>query len=470
MFIIKKQITICLLFLMVTLLHAELIVIPGDQPTIQEGINNSANGDTVVVNPGIYYENINFRGKSIVLTSRFYETNNLDYIATTIIDGSQPNNPDTASCVLFINDEGPETVLQGFTITGGKGTIWLDEHGAGRFREGGGILTALSSPIIRFNLIIKNEASDKTGITGAGGGGIRTGDGNPQILNNVITENNGRYGAGIVLNYTDAILRNNIICYNSGGQNYGGGALWINRIGVSGIIIENNTIIANETVGIYVWAGTPDLSNNIVWGDTSDSAVQIGFLMNRPTVKYSNIQGGWDGTGNINCNPGFCDSLFHLSATSDCIDAGDSAGICNDPEDPSSPGNALWPSLGDIRNDMGAYGGPGASILPDFKTPLVTQIGSQDNYMPDKIYLEQNYPNPFNPVTQIQYHLPKNAHVSLIVYNVCGEKIRELVNGFKPAGSYTVTFDGQGLASGVYYYRLTTKFGFTQTRKLILLR
>jgi hypothetical protein len=290
MFIIKRQITICLLCLIATLLHAELIIVPADQPTIQGGINASSNGDTVVVYPGIYYENINFRGKNIVLTSRFYEAGNLDYIRNTIINGSQTNNPDTTSCVLFINNEGPETVLQGFTITEGKGTVWQDEHSAGRYREGGGILIALSSPIIRFNLIVKNEASNKIGLSGAGGGGIRVGDGNPQILNNVITENNGRYGAGIVLNYTGAILKNNIICFNSGGQDFGGGALWMNHDGPSAKIIENNTIIANETVGIYIWQGTSDLCNNIVWGDTLKSTTQIVVRTGGPTVEYSNIQ------------------------------------------------------------------------------------------------------------------------------------------------------------------------------------
>jgi hypothetical protein len=469
MFIIKKQLTLCLLCLIVSFLHAEVIVVPVDQPTIQEGINASSNGDTIVVNPGIYYENINFRGKSIVLTSRFYETNNLEYIRTTIIDGSQPNNVDTASCVLFINNEGPETVLQGFTITGGKGTVWQDEHGAGNYREGGGILSALSAPIIRFNLITKNEASNKTGISGAGGGGIRAGDGNPQILNNVITENNGRYGAGVVLNYTGAILKNNIICYNSGGQDFGGGALWMNHNGKTGIIIENNTIIANKTVGIYVWYGTSDLSNNIVWGDTSNSEAQIEVRMNGPTVKYSNIQGGWDGVGNINCNPNFCDSLFHLSSTSGCIDAGDSISVYNDSEDFLSPGNALWPSLGDIRNDMGAYGGPSASILPDFNEPLVIKIGSQSNYLPDKMYLEQNYPNPFNPETTIKYYIAKPGKTSITIYNVLGEIIEIFDKGFQDIGIYRIIFNGRNYPSGVYYYKIKSG-DFSKIKSMVLIK
>jgi photosystem II stability/assembly factor-like uncharacterized protein len=83
--------------------------------------------------------------------------------------------------------------------------------------------------------------------------------------------------------------------------------------------------------------------------------------------------------------------------------------------------------------------------------------------------LNQNYPNPFNPVTTIQYSLYENTRVSLIVYNINGQKVRELINDYKPAGSHLVTFDGSDLASGVYFYRIQAG-DFIQTRRMLLIK
>ncbi len=73
----------------------------------------------------------------------------------------------------------------------------------------------------------------------------------------------------------------------------------------------------------------------------------------------------------------------------------------------------------------------------------------------NEFYLSQNYPNPFNPMTNIRFRIANFGFVSLKVYDVLGNEIRTLVNEEKPAGEYVVTFNGSGLASGVYVYRLT---------------
>jgi hypothetical protein len=78
---------------------ANIIEVPGDQPTIQAGINVAVDGDTVLVGPETYYENIHFRKKGIVVASYYILENNIAYIESTIIDGSMPAHPDTASCV-----------------------------------------------------------------------------------------------------------------------------------------------------------------------------------------------------------------------------------------------------------------------------------------------------------------------------------------------------------------------------------
>jgi len=79
----------------------------------------------------------------------------------------------------------------------------------------------------------------------------------------------------------------------------------------------------------------------------------------------------------------------------------------------------------------------------------------------------QNYPNPFNPVTKISYEVPQSAHVTLTIYDILGRSVRTLVDEFVLAGQHEATFDGRGLASGVYFYRLDS--GTTMIIKKMLL-
>ncbi len=95
--------------------------------------------------------------------------------------------------------------------------------------------------------------------------------------------------------------------------------------------------------------------------------------------------------------------------------------------------------------------------------------------VPDEFMLMQNYPNPFNPETRIQYGLPKASEVSLQVFNIRGQLVRTLVQETKPAGFYTVTWDGRDergvqVPSGTYIYRLQAGEAFTKTQKMTLLK
>jgi hypothetical protein len=463
----KKYLKILFLFLVTqSLLYSNIINVPGSYSTIQAAILASVDGDTVLVAPGTYYENINFRGKMIVLTSMYYLSHDPADIWATVINGSTPSQPDSASCVIFNNHEDSTTVLQGFTITGGGGTKWQDENGPGRYREGGGILIALSTPVIQFNVIHNNQCIDLTGVTSTGGGGIRAGDNYQRIYNNIIMNNTGRYGAGIVLNFAGGDIRNNIICANYGSNSYGSGAgMWINGSYARPKIIMNNTIVNNSsltgTAGVYA-SSSSILRNNIVWGNTSPNGSQLsGSLI----VSYCDVQGGFPGAGNIDTSPMFADSNYYLSTGSLCIDKGDSSTIYNDPEDPNNLGNALYPAMGTIRNDIGAYGGPLAKILSN----ILIGVKQSGTNVPGLYMLYQNYPNPFNPSSKIKFQIAKTGLVKLIVYDALGREISSLVNDQLTAGTYEVNWNALGFSSGVYFYTLKTG-NFTDTKKMVLLK
>jgi serine protease len=137
--------------------------VPADYPTIQQAIDAAVNGDTVLVAPGTYVENISFLGKAITVTSE-------SGAQSTLIDGHRVD-----SVVRFTSQEGPSSVLNGFTIT----------NGAAEFNsslDGGGIRIVNSSPTIINNIITNNIACDA-------GAGIYALFSSPIIRDNIIADN-----------------------------------------------------------------------------------------------------------------------------------------------------------------------------------------------------------------------------------------------------------------------------------------
>lgn len=96
-------------------------------------------------------------------------------------------------------------------------------------------------------------------------------------------------------------------------------------------------------------------------------------------------------------------------------------------------------------------------------------VGPDDATLPSEIQMAQNYPNPFNPVTTIKFNLPAEMNISLAVYDIHGQLVRELFSGSAEAGMHQVAFDGESIPSGMYIYKLTTNVG-TITKKMILLK
>jgi hypothetical protein len=113
----------------------------------------------------------------------------------------------------------------------------------------------------------------------------------------------------------------------------------------------------------------------------------------------------------------------------------------------------------------GTYGG---GIWRRPLSEMVTGVENKTD-LPEHYSIDQNYPNPFNPTTTIRYSLPHTSFVTLSVYNTLGQRVAQLVNEQQQAGYHEAVFRGDGLASGVYFYRLDAG-SFTSVKKLILLK
>jgi len=159
-------ISILAVFAVTISLNATVINIPDDYATIQAGIDASSNGDTVLVQPGIYVENINFNGHNIVLGSLFLTTGDTSYIEQTVIDG------DSSGCVvIFTNNEDSTAAIIGLKIQGGFSDL------------GGGVYCLSASPKIFRNIITNNSS--------CWGGGIYCENSNSLIISNSVLDNVG---------------------------------------------------------------------------------------------------------------------------------------------------------------------------------------------------------------------------------------------------------------------------------------
>ena len=190
--------------------------------TIQHGIDTASHGDTVLVHPGVYRENINFNGKNITVGSLFITTGNENYILQTVIDGNRNGH-----VVTFTRGEAATAQLSGFTITNGYA------HGASApDTPGGGVFCNYSSPTLTHLRVTGNEADGEGGglyfafcsssirdvaitnnLSGTGGGGIRYSYGSVNLENVVVSHNSARLdGGGIHFYHADGTIRNTLIC------------------------------------------------------------------------------------------------------------------------------------------------------------------------------------------------------------------------------------------------------------------
>jgi len=300
-----------------------------------------------------------------------------------------------------------------------------DAYGAGISMSFANNDSKISCNTISFNTIASDIPS--------GGGGIGISQCTVSVTNNIVHKNFAPNGGGIRFNLSNSELLNNTIVNNSAAT---GG-------------------------GIYNMASSPIVINNIVWDNQADVSPGIHQLSGTINVRYSDVQGDWEGEGNVDAKPIFADTAngdFHLLAGSPGVGWGMDSSIV-----PKTDyyGN-IRPHSTDEFVDMGA-------IESQFKQTPPTSVDDLNNTLPFEFALLQNYPNPFNPVTSIKYQVPRTSNVKLSIYNLLGQKVTALVSEKQPAGNYKVEWDAGRFASGIYLYHITAG-RFTETKKLVLLK
>ncbi len=207
----------------------------GDFTQIQEAYMATLSGDTVLVYPGTYIENLHiYKFIDITLTSLFLTTQDRSYINNTIIDGNQ-----TGSCVYIQDTYDKEVTIEGFTLTNGSG------HGEGL--RGGGIYVNGASSVSVISNIIKNN-------TAGGGGGIMVNSSNLFISDNIICHNRAFGGGGGICNLYESNIEFDPIHKNSVYLNYAPLAMDISKIIYSGpmdIILDTCTVLEPDYYFIY---------------------------------------------------------------------------------------------------------------------------------------------------------------------------------------------------------------------------
>jgi hypothetical protein len=390
------------------------IYVPDNFPTVQQGIDGAKAGDAVIVRDGTYLltSALDFKGKAITVRSE-------NGASSCFLDGQG-----LTRVVNFHSGEGSGSVLYGFTIQNGKdpykgGGIFFSSSSPtisyckilnnsaapGQITQGGGLYLEASSPIISHCIISGSLASSSTVASSAAyntaysyGGAIYISGGSPSISDTTITGNNATgyskyagvnaYGGGIYVSGSSPKIADTTIVNNSVSASVDakGGGIFLSASTptiVNSVISGNtaklgagvyfdqssafssltNCTIARNTAatngGALYFANTsPAIINSILWEDSPQEVSNEGT--SNPAITYSDVYGGYSGTGNINASPAFVNiSLqdFHLKLGSPCINSGSNAA----PELPGTDKDGK-PRVADAVVDMGVYEYPSASI------------------------------------------------------------------------------------------------------------
>ncbi len=436
------------------------ILVPSDYATIQEGIAAALSGDTVLVSPGTFYENIDFLGKAIVVTSEHGPD-------STTIDGNG-----LGSVVMAASGEPEGAEISGFTIKNGYkysdygGGIYCDNRCELMIRDniiaynhaqwGGGVSADKSNIIIEGNIISSNDVTRDGGgiygidcvlliygniIKGSLDGGIYSRYSELEIEYNEISDNADYKGAGINALYCSTVRVCKNIIINNEARWAGGGGVYFSHS--DSIFVYNNTIafnIANEEGSNVLISGNGyiEFTNNIIaFGIGSGGIYNLGNE-NVYIIEYNDVYGneGFDyfdvepGTGNMSFDP-LLDENYNLDWRSPCIDMGDPS---------MTP-----PAGGGERIDIGASEFPYLADPPvtieELSIPDTVDTGSTAEWSLSLVNgtLQKRYVDCFVSFMKVDYHEP--VHHSGLIIEPGEEKTIEgsfYFDEFFPAGDWEI--------------------------------
>lgn len=349
--------------------HFGKLRIPEEYLTIQAAIDAAIDGNSVLIRPGLYKENLNLQGKEVKITSYYFENQDSSLIKRTIIDG------DSLGSVMRIESCGENTLISGLTLQNGSGK---DDRGGGIFiynsdpkleqlkiinnsavEFGGGIYMVDSNPTLS-NVLIANNSSN--GNYDGYGGGLYLSDSKPVLMQVKIMNNTAReFGGGLYVYHSDPIIKNTLITNNDVvGNQYGhGGGIYSQY---ANIALSNVTLAGNNSLnGGAIFCNNDsevNIINTVLWNNQPQEICYHKFGDIKTTISYSLLDGMEDGiltnnngtifmqAGLINNEPQFIDIKkddFRLQGNSACKDAGNPDEKYNDSDG--------------TRNDIGAYGG-----------------------------------------------------------------------------------------------------------------
>lgn len=331
----NKTISLLITFMIfITKIAAQVKEVPKNYSTIQSAIDNSIGGDTIIVSPGIYQENIILKKKHLTILSKFFIEKDTSYINNTIIDGNQ-----SGSVISITNNYGNCSNIIGFTIQNGSGFKLSPHH-----LYGGGIYIDSSKTYLSNLKIIKNNVSN---IYMCDGGGIYARGSNIDIINTIISNNSAlgnmyANGGGIRVSNCNTKIVNSVISNNSINADYSDGVGIFSKEN-SKVIILNSSIVNNRAYGGYYarsaigsqGGDSTEVINSIIWGNISTSKQIYVGTNGHINVSYSNIEDGFNGVNNISMNPKFISPSpgagieyngaiadWSLKPTSSCINNG----------------------------------------------------------------------------------------------------------------------------------------------------
>ena len=375
--------------------------VPSSHGTIQAAIDACVHGDEIVVSDGTYEENVDLKGRRVWLHS-------VSGYLSTAIDATNSGGT-VVNCAYR---ENPETVIEGFLITGGSA---------------------------------------------AQGGGVRCAGTDPTFLNCEIRENLGGQGAGIYCEnglpqFVNCVVDNNLSSTDGGGIY----VLWGAPSFVNCTIADNGAAV--EGGGLKNEGGWPMLANCVAWNNFPE---QIVDSAGTTVATYSDVQGSWPGAGNIDADPlfeapGSPDYNYRQTASSPVCDAGDNYALppeiltdilgyerFQDNESVPDTGSGTPPIV-----DMGAYEWcvPGTGVA-DLPLPTTLRFAAARGALDRAAF---------------QFYLPERSTIELSVYDLSGRRIGVLERGGVESGWHEydwrgVSDEGRRQASGFYFGRLSVR-------------